>query len=119
MTGGSVTTGAGSLALNGNVTINSSSSQASISGSLLLQGAARTFTVADGAASIDLLISAVIANGSGTGSVIKNGPGILQLSGANTYSGSTTVNDGTLSVAHSLGVGPPREQWSTAMPYFY
>jgi autotransporter-associated beta strand protein len=105
MTGGSVTTGAGSLALNGNVTINSSSSQASISGSLLLQGAARTFTIADGAASIDLLIFAVIANGSGTGSIIKNGPGILQLSGANTYSGSTTVNDGTLSVAHSSGLG--------------
>jgi autotransporter-associated beta strand protein len=45
----------------------------------------------------------VISNGSGTTSVIKVGTGTLTLSGACTYSGSTSVNAGELSVTGSLG----------------
>lgn len=45
----------------------------------------------------------VISNGSGTSSVIKVGTGTLTLSGACTYSGSTSVNAGELSVTGSLG----------------
>lgn len=45
----------------------------------------------------------VISNGSGTTSVIKIGTGTLTLSGACTYSGSTSVNSGELSVTGSLG----------------
>jgi rhamnogalacturonan endolyase len=45
----------------------------------------------------------VISNGSGTTSVIKVGTGTLTLSGASTYSGSTSVNAGELSVTGSLG----------------
>ena len=45
----------------------------------------------------------VISNGSGTTSVIKTGTGTLTLSGACTYSGSTSVNSGELSVTGSLG----------------
>src|SRR5262249_46061108 len=33
---------------------------------------------------------------SGTGNLVKSGPGILGIASANTYSGSTTINDGEL-----------------------
>ena len=42
---------------------------------------------------------------SGTGSLTKQGNGILVLTGANTYSGGTTVSGGTLSVAGSSPTG--------------
>jgi len=40
----------------------------------------------------------VIANADATGNLVKAGTGAIMLSGTNTYSGSTTVNDGTLKV---------------------
>jgi fibronectin-binding autotransporter adhesin len=40
---------------------------------------------------------------SGTGALIKDGSGSLTLSNANTYSGNTTINAGTLAVTGSLG----------------
>ena len=47
---------------------------------------------------------------SGDGQLVKGGTGTLVLSGANTYSGGTTVDDGTLEVAPggSLGSGSAR-----------
>ena len=46
---------------------------------------------------------------SGSGSLIKSGPGSVTLSGANgnTYSGSTTVSDGTLALAKTSGYAIP------------
>lgn len=65
----------------------------------------RTFTVAGGGA--DLTISPIIYNGAATtASLIKNGTGTLILTGteANTYTGDTTINEGTLRLNKTAGV---------------
>ena len=49
--------------------------------------------------------SGVINNGSGTVSLTKSGTGALTLSGTSTYSGATTISNGTLQVAGLLGGG--------------
>jgi len=54
-----------------------------------------TFSYASSAAQT---LSGVI---SGAGAVQQNGPGLLTLSGANTYTGNTTVNAGTLEIVHA------------------
>lgn len=63
-------------------------------GTLNLTNGTRTFTVANGAAAIDLEVSSVIANGSGTGNLTKSNNGLLRLSGDNTYTGVTRVTGG-------------------------
>jgi fibronectin-binding autotransporter adhesin len=55
-----------------------------------------TFEVADGAAASDLVVSNVIVGGNG---IVKSGSGLMLLSGINTYTGTTTVNAGTLELA--------------------
>ncbi len=57
-------------------------------------------TVANGGP--DLSIGAVIADGSGSGGVSKEGNGILQFTGANTYTGTTEVDFGTLNIGNGL-----------------
>jgi autotransporter-associated beta strand protein len=104
--GGIITTGTGTLTLNGD--FNSTFTGAldanvnSISGKLDLGGATRTFTVADNSAANDVTISAVISNGALT----KAGTGTLAFTGtaANTYTGTTTVSAGTLQLAKTAGV---------------
>lgn len=76
-----------------------------ISGSLLLRadaGSNHTFTVADGAAAVDLQINATLSDqwpevgwvpASG---LVKAGTGTMALSASNSYDGNTTVNAGTL-----------------------
>jgi autotransporter-associated beta strand protein len=72
-------------------------------GQLDLNGATRTFTVANGTAAKDMSISAQIIGV--TGALTKAGAGALELTGANTYGGDTTVNAGTLLVNNTTGSG--------------
>ncbi len=57
-------------------------------------------TVADGPAPVDAVID---ANVSGTGGLVKAGPGLLRLNGGSPYTGATLVAAGTLEVLGSLG----------------
>ena len=92
ITGGAITTGAGSLTLGSDVIAGASATTATISGNVNLNGATRTITVSGTTATPQLIISAAITNGT----LIKDGPGELGLSGNSTYAGPTTVLDGIL-----------------------
>lgn len=99
--GSSVSTGAGTLTLGGNVEFNSENSPlgATLGGNLSLGSSTRTFRIRDSFSAVnDLDVSAII---SGTGGLEKIGLGTLQLSGNNTYTGVTTVNNGLLALSGS------------------
>jgi autotransporter-associated beta strand protein len=49
--------------------------------------------------------SGVIQNGSGTVALTKSGTGTLTLTGANTYTGATSITAGTLIAGHSTALG--------------
>src|SRR5205823_1307813 len=93
MTGGTLSGTALTLAGNMTATSNSGGHSALVNGNLSLGGATRTVTVTHGAATEDLIISAVISNSAGKG-LTKAGNGLLTLSGTNTYTGTTTINAG-------------------------
>ena len=61
-------------------------------------GVAGAVTLTAGGNNSSTTFSGVIQNGSGTVALTKTGSGTLTLSGANTYSGTTTVSAGTLLV---------------------
>ncbi len=97
----------GTITLGGTVTFTAATTgQAQITGQTLALGAAtRTFNVGLGTgATQDLLIDAVIS-GTSVG-LIKTGTGRLNLSGANTYTGSTTITAGILQVSTLNNGGP-------------
>jgi fibronectin-binding autotransporter adhesin len=103
---GSVTkVGTGNLALTGNNTF---------SGSTTISGGTLTGTTAslpgnvvnNAALVFDQSTSGTYAHLiSGTGTLAKTGSGTVTLSGANTYAGGTTLNDGTLAIAADSGLG--------------
>ena len=92
-TGGLLVTGSGASEISGG----------SISGSTGSLNSGREFTVFQYNTANPFTISSVVANTtSGATALVKAGEGTLILSGANTYSGVTRINEGTLSFsAHS------------------
>jgi len=58
------------------------------------------FNVADGDAAQDLRITAAVTEASSGMNITKNGAGTMVMSGSNSYSGRTTVNQGTLIVGN-------------------
>ncbi|MEZ0274239.1 MAG: beta strand repeat-containing protein, partial [Roseimicrobium sp.] len=75
-------------------------------GQIFLRGGdghiSQTFTVADGAAATDLLVSASIGNEWSAVGITKTGAGTMTVTGVNTYDGDTLVSAGTL-VANNAG----------------
>ena len=112
MTGGTIGGGwlaAGNLA--NTVTVNSSTGGSVISTTIQMvplngntPGTTLTFNVAqNGSAPYDLLMSGPIVDYSPASAfmaVIKSGPGLMVMSGSNTYSSSTTVSGGTLQIGN-------------------
>ena len=86
---------------------------ATIAGSVILRESnpnnQLVFNTASGTASPDLVVSGAISqNATGYG-ILKTGPGVMSLTGVNTYSGLTSVSGGTLLVntPGSLASGSP------------
>ncbi len=107
LSAGNVSTGKGTLILNGDVTTLAASATASISGKLSLGPAGtttRTFTIANGDAGPDLYVSAKVSGPDGV-ELIKTGSGSLKLTGDNTYVGQTLVAHGKLEAASANALG--------------
>jgi fibronectin-binding autotransporter adhesin len=104
-----INTGSGTLKLGGNVTFTASATgQAKISGNVALNGD-RTFTVGKGTVlGPDMEIDAVISGATGD-DIAKTGPGILKLSGANTFDGVLSLGSdhGTIILGNAQALGLP------------
>ncbi len=96
------------------ITVNESDVSSTISGLLCFVKAfsggpgTTTFDVADGTAELDLDVSSVIFDHDASLSgmvLVKDGPGAMSLSGANTFAGGVNVNAGTLLVNNTTGSG--------------
>ena len=104
---GSVTMTGGRIAspylrVTGDLTTGASATSATIgAGTIDLFSGTRTWTVADGAAAIDLDVAAGVVNGE----LRKSGPGALRLTGAGTFDGGFTLSDGTLLLGHDHALG--------------
>ena len=75
---------------------NRSDSTVTVQNAIALGSLNRTVEVANGSAATDAILTGVL---SGAGGLVKSGAGTLALHGTNTYTGSTTINAGTLSIA--------------------
>ncbi|MEY3898363.1 MAG: hypothetical protein RLZZ214_3884, partial [Verrucomicrobiota bacterium] len=95
MTGG---TFAGNAYGTSNTFTTSASADTATVSAFLANGATKNFTVADGAAATDLLLSGGLATNSA--SIVKGGAGKMVITSVgNANTGSTTINGGILSVA--------------------
>jgi hypothetical protein len=102
----------GKLILNGDLTFtgNATNSNTVLIDAILGSGrqgiiglnGTRVFDIGNGAAAVDLRITAGIEDDVSEGGLIKNGAGTLELTGANTYTGPTVINAGTLLINGSL-----------------
>jgi autotransporter-associated beta strand protein len=100
------TTIGNTLVIAGNLTAVTASSEKTLtfSGPATLTGN-RTITSQVAASGKSLRFSGIIGDGGNNFGITKEGSGVLLLSGANTYAGTTTVNAGTLSITDSSALG--------------
>ncbi len=113
--GSDVQTGAGTLFLPGDsdVVVNPGTfpgASSLISGNLALDPGPHRFIVQRGVSGIgigglELDVSAVISQTSSAAEIVKQGPGVMRLGGANSFTGPVTVNAGELTVANDLALG--------------
>jgi len=97
LNGNNILSGTVSADVGGNVyTIQSDSGLLTLNGNLQATSGSRAFTL-QGAG--NGMVSGQVLNGGGTCSVFKSGAGAWALTGSNTYTGSTTINAGTLELA--------------------
>ncbi len=99
ITSGAIVTPTGAITTN----VNSAHQTSLISGGQVTLASPTTFTVArDSTLASDLTVTSVLAGGS----LVKQGAGILTVSGttANTYTGGTAINDGTVALGKTAGV---------------
>ncbi len=101
-----------SITANGTFSLNTGGSPAIDA----LNGSGGVSIIASGAANLAIgssssnssgAFSGIVANSSATLSITKNGAGTEIFSGANSYTGGTTINGGTLSVSVDANLGAP------------
>ena len=102
--GGLVQTGTGQFGINQFLAANPANTIAVINGFLRLPSPSTpvNFYIADGAADPDLQVNAVVV---ATAPVVKQGLGTMSFTGINTYTGTTTVNQGILEVNNNAALG--------------
>ena len=87
-----------------NLTIQNTQGSGTLLMAVALNDATNNKVMIDGAGNV--IISSIIKNGTGNALTLGGaGSGQLVLSGANTYSGGTTINAATLSVGNASGLG--------------
>ena len=64
-------------------------------------GTSRTITATNG----QLTLGGIISNGTTANALVKSGAGVLTLTGANAYTGGTTINGGTLRIETDAALG--------------
>jgi fibronectin-binding autotransporter adhesin len=100
--GGDIETGAGILAIVGNVTATAPTNTSTIEGQLELRAGAHIFDIQSGSANPEVTIFAEV---SGPGTLTKTGTGQLRLQGPNTYTGLTTLENGVIWFTENTGLG--------------
>lgn len=118
LTGGTITTSGGYQPWrtgnwgSGLITVNASSTPSTISGALCFVGTASapttTFNVADGPAADDLILASNIVDHpgfEGRMKLVKTGLGKMVMSGSSTYSGGTTISQGTIEFSSAAAFG--------------
>jgi autotransporter-associated beta strand protein len=99
--GGTIQTGAGNFFANSSVTAQPSGNTAVISGHLAMSYSPTFFYISNGVAQPALRVDAAVSGVK----LYKDGQGVMQLTGANTYTGDTAVEEGTLFADNPAALG--------------